>query len=243
VARLFAARDGDRPATGPLVVALLGVAAFVASLILDWVTLSRVTDSSGTETPNNQELVEEAPEALSLGQSLVDADALGLVYVLGVVALLGVTAALVARPESALRHRLGLTGAAVGLGGVVAAAVVRLPTDALGTLGVINYPGQPEFLRASYEPGAFVAFGAVVLPVVAVWLAARPAVRAVVGQASTVPVVADDEDGPDDGPGPAPAAAVEPRGWGRRRRGARPDPEPPPHEPPDLTVTPDVLHR
>jgi hypothetical protein len=151
--------------------------------------------------------------------------------------LLALVAALVGRPVAALRHRMALTGAGAGLAAVVAAGTVRLADDTLELYG-FNFPGAPSTLGSSYELGPLAALAAVLLPVAAVWAAAQPAARAA-RTAVAEPVAADlDEDGEPHVDAPPP---VEPRGWSRRRRRAEELPGPP--GPPDLTVTPDVLHR
>jgi hypothetical protein len=120
-------------------------------------------------------------EVLTAGLGTVDM--LGQVYLLGCIALLGVAGAVLVRPEAALRIRLGVTGIAVGLLGVIVAVSVRLPETVFNIVGVLNgFTGEDAAAlmartKITYEPGVFYAFAAVALLTLAVWLASLPASR------------------------------------------------------------------
>jgi hypothetical protein len=139
---------------------------------------------------------------------------LGLVYVLGMVVLFGFLGAVLPRPDLALRFRLVAAGVSLALLGVVVAAILRAK-DTPVLWGPVD-------TSAAFEPGAICALVAVVLPLAAVWFAARPAVRAARAEAEAAerPAVA-----------PAPRMAAPFEG----RRGITVAAA----EPMDLSVTPD----
>jgi hypothetical protein len=176
LSRLIAPEADARPMTTAFLVGALGVAAFVASLTMDWQTATIRTDA---ESGRQQAAVTSA----SLSTGLGSVDSLSLVYVLGTLALLGVVGAVINRPELALRLRMTAGGVAVGLFAVVFAIAIRLPETVFNTqLMNTIYGGVPAQVRdritSSYEAGLFLGFAAVVLPMAAIWLASAPAARA-----------------------------------------------------------------
>lgn len=166
--RLVAPEGGGRPSTTAFLVALLGLAAFVASLTLDWVSVTLPQNFQGGGIIEGQ----------TFGQSLVNVSSLGEVYALAGIALFGFVGSVITRPDAALRMRMGVTGVAIGLLGLVAAGNLNLQNRALEQwVGPIFAPGEAQ-ATAALEAGLFCAYAAVALPAVAVWLVARPAARA-----------------------------------------------------------------
>jgi len=169
--RMIAPPGGGRPATLAFTLGALGVVAFAASLFLQWQSVTFNLNADGnTAAPQ----VSSTVSRLATQGPPADTGGIGLVYVLGVVACLGVWGAVVARPELALRVRMAVGGAGAGLLAVVAALIMRPALTSVSLLGAL-----PEdvlnSVHTSYEPGALAAAAAVVLPVVAIWLAGRPA--------------------------------------------------------------------
>jgi hypothetical protein len=210
--RMIAPAGGGRPATLAFTLGLLGVVAFAASLFLKWhtVTLDFSTDGN-TAAPQLQSNVAhlgiEGPPGVSSGVSLV--------YMLGVVACLGVWGAVVTRPELALRTRMAVGGVGAGLLAVVVAMILRRP-DVLNSqvLGGTFPQEMLSNVQTAYEPGIFAGLAAVVLPVVAVWLAGKPAQQEAAAVAR--------EESPD----------PEPKQWSRSDNGLTVS-----SEPMDLTVS------
>lgn len=97
---------------------------------------------------------------------------------------------------------------------MVLAITVSLPGSVISRFGGLR-PSSSAGLTVAYQPGLICAYVAVVLPIVAIWLAARPALRA-----SAIPTARHAVR--------PPVAAGDRPGWGSA------DPEPI-----DLTVTPD----
>jgi hypothetical protein len=176
LSRLINPQAGAKPATTAFVLGIAAAVAFVASLALQW---QRVTFTVPREANFN---VSPGAEMTSIANAGT-IDALGEVYLLGMVALLGLVGAVLARPDLALRFRMGVSGVGVGLLGIVIAVMQRFPGTAAGAYdGFFGLQGVQDELRASakvaYEPGFAAAAVAVSLAVAAVWVAARPAVRA-----------------------------------------------------------------
>jgi len=169
-ARLVAPEGGGRPATAALAIGIAGAAAFVASLALDWQSVT---------LPAGERTFDSTTSAQSFGDNIANVFMLGLVYAVGGVVLLGLLGTVVTRSELALRLRMPAAGVTVGLVGVLVAATIRMPEYLMAQAG-FGGPGSPAVagVTTSYEPGIFCAYAAVVLPMVAIWLAARPAARA-----------------------------------------------------------------
>jgi hypothetical protein len=161
IGRLIAPSDGGRPATAAVVVGVLAAVAFALSLAFNWGT---VTIDEGAFQGAQQ------PSEYTAG--VTNMISLSFVYLIGNVALLGIVGAVVTTPELALKLRLAAIGVTAGLVAVVIAATVQMPTVA--TLGI---PGQYE-TKSAIEVGLFFGYAAAVLPLAAVWLAARPAAQA-----------------------------------------------------------------
>lgn len=174
LARLIAPQEGDRPSSVPLLLGAVGAAAFVASLAFDWqkVTVEPVP----SEEPPQQEV-------LVLTTGLPDVATLSLAYVLGGIALLALMGAVATRPEAALRLRMAAMGAGMGMVGILIATTIRMPRTVLQAQGLLSalFGGTPDVLddriTNSYEPGIFFGYAAVILPLLAIWLAGRPAAR------------------------------------------------------------------
>jgi hypothetical protein len=176
LSRLINPQAGAKPATTAFVLGVAATGAFVASLVLQWqrVTFTIPRDADFGVRPGSELTSVANPGTV---------DMLGEVYLIGMVALLGLLGAVLARPDLALRLRMGVTGVGVGLLGIVVSVVLRFPDAAAGVYdGFFGVQGIQEELRASakvaYEPGLAAAAAAVALAVAAIWLAARPAVRA-----------------------------------------------------------------
>jgi hypothetical protein len=174
--RMIAPRDGGRPATLAFTVGVLGAVAFAASLFLNWHTVTVDLSSGGnTDAPSATASV----VTLSVQGPGGSGDTPGLVYMLGVVACLGAWGAVVARPELALRLRLAVAGVGAGLLAVVVALILRRPDSITAQALLGGFPNELESrIKTAYEPGAFLGLVAVILPVVAIWLAGQPAARA-----------------------------------------------------------------
>jgi hypothetical protein len=155
--RLIAPSGGGRPATAAVVIGVLAAVAFALSLSFNWGTVT--LDEGPFEGQAQYEAGVSNMFSLSLG------------YMIGVVALLGIVGAVVTMPELALKLRLAAIGVTAGVVAIVIAATVQLPTVA--TLG---YPGQIE-PKAAIQVGLFFGYAAAVLPLAAIWLAARPAAQ------------------------------------------------------------------
>jgi hypothetical protein len=175
LSRLIAPEADARPMTTAFLVGALGVAAFVASLTMDWQTATIRADV-------DQARQQAGSTSATLSTGLGSVDSLSLVYVLGTLALLGLVGAVINRPDLALRLRMTAGGVAVGLFAVVLAIAIRLPETVFNTqLMNTIYGGVPAQVRdritSSYEAGLFLGFAAVVLPMAAIWLASVPAAR------------------------------------------------------------------
>ncbi len=174
--RLLVPQSSTKPAVTAFLVGVAGAGAFVASLVLDWQRVTvQTNDLSGEPSgPLGREVV--------FTGALVANDSLGLVYLLGMLGLLTIVGAVLVKPETALRLRLGAAGLAVGLAGVLAAYTLRMPESVLSPVyQFINVEIQSRVeqnAELAYEPGLFAGFAAVVLLGTAAWLAAAPAARA-----------------------------------------------------------------
>ena len=250
--RLVAPEGGGRPATAAFLVAFAGAGAFVGSLTLEWMSLA-IPESGLEETRRDVD---------TYGVSLITGAALGQVYTLAGIALLGVVGAVITRPQAALRLRMGMTGAGVGLLGLVVAAHLSLGERALEQVVGPAFPilgPQVSGYTVALEAGIFCAYAAVVLPVLAVWMVSRRAAR---GQVEPHPgVVAGPQSAPATSPAATPAAPPPDRpdsGAARQRAEvSEPTPPPPPlgggvtigeltvspSEPIDLSVTPEAWPR
>jgi hypothetical protein len=176
--RLLVPQSSTKPAVTAFLAGLAGVAAFVASLVLDW---QHITVPLPEDAPSSRQ-----PDAVGLTVGLGDLETLSLVYILGALGLATLLGAVLVRPESALRLRMGAAGLGVGLAGVLVALMLRLKesmftAQVFGYFGGISTEQQQEMLDGTdvaYEPGMFAAYAAVALLSAAVWLAATPAARA-----------------------------------------------------------------
>jgi hypothetical protein len=229
----------ERPATVAFLLGLLGTAALVGSLVLDW---QRVTIT----VPRNLGQGISGGEKVTAAASLSNVDMLGQVYLIGSIAMLGLLGSVLTRPDLALRMRMAAAGVGVGLAAVVTAAAMRMPEAVYGTTDYLFFggPGFAEGLRNSaeiaYEPGLFCAAGTVVLLTAGVWLAGRSAARAQVAAApASRHAVAEPAGGP-------PVAAS--RSDGHRGHPAQPvgqadDLTVSASEPLDISVTPEAWPR
>jgi hypothetical protein len=166
--RLIAPSEGGRPVTAAVAVGALAAVAFALSMAFDWSTVTIVEPNpAGLDQADQPQRNEFAVRA-----GVGTLDSLSLVYALGMVALLGAVGAVVTRPELAVRLRLAATGVTAGLIGVVVATTLRLPTV------VSPFALSPNYdVTNAIEIGLFFGYGAVVLPIIAIWLASRRATR------------------------------------------------------------------
>jgi hypothetical protein len=169
LSRLLVPRERGRANSLTLGVAALAAAAFVASVSLDWRTVTvDLTSSSGASS-----------SAAVFRAGVGDATSLSVGYLLGMVAMLGLVGAVVGRPELAVRMRHAATGVGVGLLGLVLAVYLR-ETDIEAALRA-NYGGfvtqLPDNVKSEAGPGSLFAAMAVALATAAVWMAARTAAR------------------------------------------------------------------
>jgi hypothetical protein len=176
VTRLLLPQAGAKPATMAFGLGVVSALAFVISMILDWqrVTFAIPSDGGNISVGSGDVfMVAARPGTLNT---------LGEVYLLGMVGLLGLVGAVLTRPDLALRFRLGVTGVAVGLLGIVIAIAVGFVDESASSFGGI-FGGQlhdklRDSAQVAYQPGLAAAVLAVIAGVAAVWLAARPAARA-----------------------------------------------------------------
>jgi len=172
--RVIAPHGGGRPSSLTLGLGALAAAAFGASLALDWQKVT-IAPPQGGDGPQN------APMVLTTGLGAIET--LSLVYVLGTIALLALVGGVATRPELALRLRMATLGAGFGVLAVLIAVTLRMPRTFFGAQGLFEalYGGFSSQLQdraeSSYEPGIFFGYAAVILPLIAVWLAGRPADR------------------------------------------------------------------
>jgi hypothetical protein len=161
----------------PFLLGLAGIAAFGASLVLDWVRIS-IARQGGLDP------------GFSLGGSVVSAgfglpgDSVGLAYLLSVLGLIATLGAVLGRPDTALRLRMAVSGLGVGVLAVLAAVALGGTDRFLGQeaglqtlLGSTAIGSTFDNAKVGYEPGIFCAAGAVVLLVVGIWRAGAPAER------------------------------------------------------------------
>jgi hypothetical protein len=175
VHRMISPQAGARPATLAFGLGIAAALAFVASLALEW---ARVTFTLGSGSfsvsPGDEYTAVASPgTAANVGQ----------VYLIGMLALLGLLGAVIMRPELALRLRMAASGVGVGLLGLVVATVLQFPAQVISSAGALFSPtgAIDEMLSratVAYQPGLAAAVAAILLCVAAIWLAARPAVRA-----------------------------------------------------------------
>jgi hypothetical protein len=163
---------------GSLGIALagLGAVAFAASTVLEWQTII----FSRPATDNNASSSNLDPTVTFTGY-LGDLPSFGLAYNFGMIALLVLAGVTVARADLAARLRLAAVGGAAGLGAILAGVTARIPDTVLGVPAqFISIYGDPLSrsdltYHVSYGPGLLAGYLAVILPVVAIWVAARPA--------------------------------------------------------------------
>jgi hypothetical protein len=208
--------DNGRPArvftpTGQvpaLVLAGLGAAAFAVSLILEWqhVIVTRSADTG--QAPTGTDVHAEA--AAHVG----DLDIFGTVYLVAVIGLLAAAGLAASRADLAARLRHPLAGGGLGVLAMLVAVVVRAsaqrldtkpsPLDSLSTTYVMNGDGtlfsSDSTVIYTMRPGSGLvfAFAAVLLPLGAVWLAARQTPRAYPAPAAEADPDDPDTDEPDD---------------------------------------------
>jgi hypothetical protein len=222
---------GPRPSTVAVLVGLLGVAAFVAAMVLDWMTLTIPTNWDGSAGGNTQ----------TVNQSLVDPASMGIVFALAGTSLITMVGFVVTRPDQALRLRLGAVGLSVAMLSIAVSGTLNLQRRLTPMYYGLPSEMQDE-ITAAIQPGLFAGYAAAVLPAVAVWLASRPAARA--ARASTVT----QSDAEPAEPTPPPARSVEPDAELLRlppsgRAGSAGGLTVSASEPVDLSVTPDAWPR
>jgi hypothetical protein len=180
--RLLVPQSSTKPAVTAFLAGVAGAGAFVASLVLDWQKITLATDLPSSSSSSSSR--SSAPDEVVLNAGLGSVDSLGLVYILGTLGLLTMLGAVLVRPESALRMRMGAAGLGVGLVGVLVAITLRLPETVFNIQGIFGglstelYQEMTDRSTVAYESGMFVAFAAVVLLSAAVWLAGSPSARA-----------------------------------------------------------------
>jgi hypothetical protein len=215
LSRMLAPEAHTKPATTAFAIAVVGAAAFVASMATTWKTVAFDITATDGRTQDSQELIYSG--------GVTTTQMLGLVYVLGMIALLAVAGAAINRTDLALRIRFAAVGLTVGLLAVVVALTVAPPDLVNQSVGA--FPEQVrDRMTTSFQPGLLLAYAAVVLPIVAIWSAGRPAARLAIARAAAPEVDAVPVGG---GQPEATFAPVDTR-WAVH-----------PDEPLDLTVTPE----
>jgi hypothetical protein len=160
--RLISPHGGGRPGTAAVVLGAAAAVAFALSLVFKWGTVTVTqTTVDGAATENTAVFPATVTNMISLS----------MVYLLGMVALLGLVGAVVTLPDLALRLRLAAIGVTAGMVAVMIGATFQMPSVA--TLGG---SGLSE-TKSAFELGLFFGYAATVLPLAAIWLAARPAQR------------------------------------------------------------------
>jgi hypothetical protein len=172
LSRLIAPGADAGPTATAVLVGAIGAAAFVASLTTSWQTATIKTEVDGSQPAGGT--------SVTTTTGLGSIDTLSLVYVLGALALLGLVGAVINRPDLALRLRMAAGGFSVGLFAVVLAIAFRLPENVFNAqlMNTIYGGVIRERITSSYQAGLFLGFAAVVLPMVAIWLASGSAARA-----------------------------------------------------------------
>ena len=170
--RIIAPRVGGRPSAVALGFGVLAAAAFVASLALDWQTVT-VGPSEGASAPSSG--------TLHFTAGVGTMQTLSLAYVFGTVAMLSLVAGLANRPQLAMRLRMATVGAGVGILAVLVALTLRMPRALIGALALddaVNNGISRDFqdrVSSTYQPGILFGYAAVILALSGVWLAGRPA--------------------------------------------------------------------
>jgi hypothetical protein len=165
--RLLVAGEGGRRGSWALGLGVVGAAAFLVSLLLDWQMITFAGSADGTGP------FDGSVTSGTVGSGVGDLTSFGSIYLFGMVALLAFAGAAVSRAEVAARHRFAVVGGAVGLLAVLIGFSTRLTEEAFGlgsTLQMIY--GNPNYSMA-VGPGLFAGFVAVVSTTAAIWLAAH----------------------------------------------------------------------
>lgn len=179
--------DG-RSSASAFVAGLVGAAAFVASLLTDWQTMT-ITDETFFFGGEPRDTI-----TLTVG---VDVSGYALAYQLGVLGLLTLVGAVVTWPDLARRLRLAAAGLGLGVAGVLVAIVSQLGEDVTERIfgayaGFGGYPIPREVQEVlddaiyATEPGAYFGFGAVIALVAGAWLAAGSPRQASAGAVASV---------------------------------------------------------
>ena len=171
-----------------LVLAGLGAAAFAVSLILEWQHVSVVKSSDTGQVLTGTDMHVEA--AAYVG----DLDLFGTVYLVAVIGLLAAAGLATSRADLAARLRYPLAGGGLGVLAMLVAVAVRAsaqrldtkpsPLDGLSVTYMMNSDGSvlssdsSVIYTMTLGAGLVFAFAAVLLPLGAVWLAARQTPRA-----------------------------------------------------------------
>jgi hypothetical protein len=200
VARLLGLTDGGRVSLGAAAVGLAGAAAFVASLPVDWLRV--------TVAPMREYGIFGGEYSFGLTTAEY-----GIVYPIGLLGLLTLTGLAVPRPDLARRLRLSSLALGIGLIGVLVATTNDLRDVIREGYGYpVFFAGEvPAAIEEVIDgqtyaplPGQMLAYAAVALLVVAVWVAGIPA-RAGLG----TPAVSAPVDAVTDDPSAAPVSPAD----------------------------------
>ena len=198
--RLLVPESGTRPGAWAVAATLGGLAAFIASLQLDWVIVridSRQVDELITSSGPGVSTEFAVSSGVAGGQQL------GTAYVIGTLGLILLLGLILGDAAAVRRLRLGALALGVGMLGVVAGMVHELANSTGGLASSTLVFGldsrYAEAIQRAAEvalgPGMFVGVGAVVLLLVGVVFAGSGARLAVAGGAGPR-----DEADPDDEP-------------------------------------------
>lgn len=175
LARMLGVLGGGRRAVRALVAGIAGTGGFVASLVLDWQSVTMNLNGSNI-------FGQSGDQSFTVGLRLAS---YAVVYLIGMLGLIAVLGAVLTRPDLAARLRVGTAGFGVGLTGVIVAIGFQIQDTVFGRMffgftDVFVGPVPPEMQEQidatvfGYQPGTYLAVGAVLALVTGVWLAAGP---------------------------------------------------------------------
>jgi hypothetical protein len=160
--------------TGLLTIAVmcsgLAVASFVASLVFDWAHTDVHVPGGSIASGGDGTSIGGSVEG-SYGPNSGGLAAFGTSYLLGLPLLLGVAGLAVGWPHQANRLRVAATAFGAGLAAILIAFTLDIP-DQAAVESSLSFQTNAGPVTTDYTKGLYFAYGAVVLSLLAVWLAA-----------------------------------------------------------------------